>query len=107
ALRGKAATRDVLPRLHALLPHVNPVVAGWLTIADGIPVLEWKFAAGIEGAEARALALLLSPTGGLASRLGQCKKPGCDKFRLDFEGRPHTYCNEAHRLAYDQSVAKE
>jgi hypothetical protein len=39
-----------------------------------------------------AVALLLDAERGLTSRLGQCGKPGCEKFNLAFAGRPRRHC---------------
>ena len=50
------------------------------------------------------LALILSPSLGLTNRLGQCG--WCGKFRLDFRGKPASYCNEKHRNLYSIKDAK-
>jgi hypothetical protein len=62
---------------------------------------------GVGPATWLALAFLLDEGRGLTNRLGQCRKPGCGRFNLTFEGRPRIFCNEQHRLAYDRSVAAD
>ncbi len=53
---------------------------------------------------ARSVALILNQQYGLVTRLGQCRQ--CDRFRLTLSGRPRTFCNEKHRLAWDSADAK-
>jgi hypothetical protein len=62
---------------------------------------------GVIAATWLAVAFLLDEGRGLTNRLGQCRKPGCGKFNLTFEGKRRVFCNDAHRLAYDRTVAKD
>lgn len=40
----------------------------------------------------------------LVVRLAECK--WCHRFRLDFEGKPRSFCSDDHRLKYDAADAK-
>lgn len=60
---------------------------------------------GVQACWAYALALLLNPDKGLTHRLGKCGAPGCDRFNINFEGRPRRHCNEEHRREADKLKA--
>jgi hypothetical protein len=63
--------------------------------------------AGVMAATWLAVAFLLDEGRGLTNRLGQCRKPGCGKFHLTFEGRRRIFCSEAHRRAWDRTIAAD
>lgn len=62
---------------------------------------------GVQAAYSFAVALILDDTKGLTNRLGFCKAPKCGKFRLDFEGKPRSFCSDEHRYRYDLSKSAD
>ena len=101
ARRGMGAYSTVAPELQSNLPQGTALRP---TLRDGRIIYRLTVNV-VPGLFAYGTALILDRDRGLAQRLGQCGY--CERFNLTFEGRPRTYCNEAHRLAYDRKMAAE
>jgi hypothetical protein len=85
--------------------HVTQTLEGTTTLQLRHGRLTYRLD-GVLAATWLAVAFLLDEGRGLTNRLGQCRKPGCGKFNLTFEGKRRVFCSDAHRLAYDRTVAK-
>lgn len=103
----QSAYPEVAPQINEKQDRPKPVLTSIPVLREGklVHIITLKGLTGVEGVLAYGTALILDPRRGLTRRLGRCNY--CGRFRLDFEGRPRTYCSDAHRLAYDRQVAPE
>ncbi len=98
---GKSAREEIATAVAKRLGAVDTRIA-----FDGKRVLYGFALSGVQAGYAYAVGLILDESRGLTSRLRQCTAPGCGRFRLDLEGKPRKYCNEAHRRMADAVDAR-